>query len=232
MNSSRGSRSSVVCSVTARAWSPRRRSGGARYCRGTAPAGASRARRGPRRRAPGAGTRTRSRPGIGQIGIPRPSQVARPAAVGASTPPRLRPRSGSEVILQGGPGRGRRSPDRGRGPAALPPRREERERRDGAHGWLLRLTSRGGGLVAGTGPGHGERERPCRRGGGGRRSHRRGPPPAAQPVRRGRHRCWLGAVRAPGRRPAKTPIRLVNGPGGRSVQSGTAALLARNQRAR
>jgi hypothetical protein len=33
-------------------------------------------------------------------------------------------------------------------------------------------------------------------------------------------RCWLSAVRAPGRRPAKTPIRLVNGPCGRSVQLG------------
>jgi len=33
-------------------------------------------------------------------------------------------------------------------------------------------------------------------------------------------RCWLSAVRAPGRRPAKTPIRFLNGPCGRSVQLG------------
>src|SRR6516162_1254794 len=77
------------------------------------------------------------------------------------------------LTCKGGPGRGGRSPDRGRGPAALPPRTEGRERRDSAHGWWIGLNSRGGGLVAGAGRGHGERDRPVRSDGGDPRSHRR-----------------------------------------------------------
>jgi hypothetical protein len=44
-------------------------------------------------------------------------------------------------------------------------------------------------------------------------------------------RCWLSAVRAPGRRPAKTPIRFLNGPCGRSVQLGHRKVPGRNRRA-
>jgi len=83
VNSSRGSRSSVVSSVTARAWNPAAPIRRSQVLRGTAPAGASRARRGPRRRAPEQERVLGHGPGIGRIGIPCRFQVARPAAAGA-----------------------------------------------------------------------------------------------------------------------------------------------------